>query len=55
MGERNIAHIALFLLLLVWQLTFLHEFHGQFLIDLGQLLFGENKTEKDSQSTDDRL
>lgn len=48
MRHRNIAHIALFPLLLGWKFTFLHHFQGQLLVDLGQLLL-----EKTRQSTDD--
>lgn len=53
--ERNIAHIALFLLLPGWKLTFLHEFHGQLLIDLGQLLLDTTIQRMTSQSTDENI
>lgn len=43
--ERDIAHIGLFLPLLAWKLTLLHEFQGQFLIDLRQLLL-RDKSER---------
>lgn len=43
MRQRNIAHIALFPLLPGWKLTFLHEFHGQLLVDLGQLLLEKTR------------